>query len=223
MKQIINYIKSLFRAAPAPVVLPIAPAAVPTKEEANRKLFDDSLTFWNSQRPNDKPAPMRETYNAKNGAIYYEYADISDLPVVRNQMLQVAMIKLQFGITEEYMKQVLIPRAKEATAKGDKDTALVILADFIDRYQLAPEQETLIGICALLLIRHDENPYSYNPIIHAQKMRHAQSDYDLQAFFLSACWLLMQQKDKGLLELWRIGSEAGFLDYLEGKIPTRKN
>jgi hypothetical protein len=230
-KSMLQYIKSLCKrlfarhsdyalqheAAPAPELTP-----PPTKADTNRAAFDANMSFWNNQRLSDKPAPMRERYAAKDGTIYFEYADISDLPVIRNQKLQEAMVKLQFAVTEDYMSQLLIPKAREAIATGDKDAAMVLMSDFVDRYTLAPETNTMLEICALLLIRHDESPYSFNPIIHAQKMQHAAKDYDVQAFFLFACWLIMQQKAAALLELWKIGSEAAFLDYLAGKAPTRK-
>lgn len=223
-----TYIKTILKkwfgraekAAPEPAI--IAPSAV-LKADANRKAFDDNMTFWNSQRPKDKPAPMRERYAAKDGTIYYEYADISDLPVIRSQKLQEAMLKLEYAVTDKYMKEQLTPNIQKAIADKDKDLAMRIMADFVDRYNLAPEIPTMCDICALLLIRHDENPYSYNPIIHSQKQKHAQQDYDLQAFFLHASWLILLELKPQSLAFWKIGSEADFLSYLEGQTPIRKS
>lgn len=189
------------------------------RQTANRKQFDENLTNWNASRP--KPAPMREVYAANDGTIYYQYANLGDLPVIRSQMLQQANLKLLWAITPEYLERVFVPRYTEAAEAGDLAGVIAVVSDFLNRHKIAPEIPTMCEICAIMVIRHDENPYTFNPIIHAQKMRHAATDYDLQAFFLHTSWEVAKQVAAERLESWGIGSADGFLAYLSGEMPTR--
>lgn len=189
------------------------------RQEKNRAAFDENMTNWNEGRA--QTAPMREVYAASDGTIYYQYANLGDLPVIRSQMLQQANLKLLWAITSEYIDKVFIPRYTEAAEKGDAAALVAVVSDFINRHKIAPEIPTMCEICAILVIRHDENPYTFNPIIHSQKMRHAATDYDLQAFFLHTSWEVAKVVAAERLESWGIGSADGFLAYLTGEVPTR--
>ena len=185
----------------------------------NRAAFSKSMSIWNGTQK--KPAPMREAYTSQDGTVYYEYADIGDLPLIRSQKLQEVLLKLAWGITPDYMAKVLIPQYSAAAEARDVNALVNVMSDFINRYQLAPEIPTMCELAALLFIRHDENPYAFNPIIHAQKIKHAATDYELQAFFLRAAWEIAKATMAQSLEIWKLGSAADFLDYLEGRVPTR--
>lgn len=193
---------------------------VASQAAQNRAAFNKSMSIWNSTQR--KPAPMREAYTSQDGTVYYEYADIGDLPLIRSQKLQECLLKLAWGITPDYMAKVFIPKYSAAAEARDANALVAVMSDFINRYQLAPEIPTMCELAALLFIRHDENPYAFNPIIHAQKIKHATSDYELQAFFLRAAWEIAKVTMAQSLENWRLGSADGFLDYLEGRVPTRK-
>lgn len=230
-KKLASFIRVLFARFGA---LGKSNTTVPTKEETpektqnkglerqnkNRKTFEENLETWNAGRA--KTAPMREVYAATDGAIYYQYADMADLPVIRSQMLQQANLKLLWAITPEYIDKVFLPRYTEAAEKGDAAAIVAVVSDFLNRHKIAPEVPTMCEICALMVIRHDENPYTFNPIIHSQKMRHAANDYDLQAFFLHTSWEVAKVVAAERLESWGLGSSEGFLAYLAGEVPTRR-
>lgn len=211
----------------APATEPIAP---PTPAQApeldiwqkNINTFEKSWELWTAQaRATSQPVMVREAYRTTNDAVYFEYADLGRIPVVRSLELNKLLLKLRFSITPEYIAQ-LKNEILKAVEAGETDKVLKLNKDLFDRADVAPEIPTMAELAAIFFIRHDENPYTFNPIIHTQKLKAAQTDYNLQAFFLDASWQIMQQTDAALLKIWKIGNEAAFRDYLQGKIPTRQ-
>jgi hypothetical protein len=183
--------------------------------------FEQGWQLWTKEaKAEAQPVMVREAYRTRNGAVYFEYADLGRIPVVRSLELNKLLLKLRFCITPDYITQ-LKNEILKAIGDGDEKRVLALNKDFFDRADVAPEIPTMTELAAIFFIRHDENPYTFNPIIHAQKLKAAQTDYNLQAFFLHASWDVMQQTDKDLLKIWQIGSEDAFRDYLQGKIPTR--
>lgn len=207
----IQYIKKLFKQKPAPA-----------KEEAkdvwaeNIAAFEANWKLWTQQQQaHRKPLMVKEAYRTVDGAVYFEYADIGDIPVIRSQKAAEALLKLSYAVTPQYVEQLQKQIAK-AVENKDTDKVLQLNTDFFNRYKIAPEIPTMVDLAALFFIRHDENPYSFNPIIHGQKLKAANTNYDLQAFFLDASWLLMQMQVPQLLKLWKIGNSKDFQDYLQG-------
>jgi hypothetical protein len=207
----------------AETIAPPTPTQAPEIDiwQKNINEFEQGWQLWTKEaKAEAQPVMVREAYRTRNGAVYFEYADLGRIPVVRSLELNKLLLKLRFCITPDYIAQ-LKNEILKAIGDGDEKRVLALNKDFFDRADVAPEMPTMAELAALFFIRHDENPYTFNPIIHAQKLKAAQTDYNLQAFFLHASWDVMQQTDKDLLQIWQIGSEDAFRDYLQGKIPTR--
>jgi len=212
----------------AETVAPPAPQNVPPPAPEvdiwtkNIAQFEKHWDIWTKEaKAQGEPIMVREAYRTTNGAVYFEYVDIGRLPVIRSLEINKALLKLKFAVTEEYI-QKLEKEVQAAVAAEDHTRVLALNKEFFDRNKLAPEIPTMLELAAFFFIRHDENPYIFNPIIHGQKVRAAQTDFHLQSFFLDACWQILNQTAKPYLQLWKIGSEAAFQDYLQGKRPTRK-
>lgn len=204
-------------------IAPPTPTQAPEIDiwQKNINDFEQGWQLWTKEaKAEAQPVMVREAYRTRNGAVYFEYADLGRIPVVRSLELNKLLLKLRFCITPDYITQLKNELLK-AVADKDEKRVLALNKDFFDRAEVAPEIPTMAELAALFFIRHDENPYTFNPIIHAQKLKAAQTDYNLQAFFLHASWDIMQQTDKDLLQTWKIGSSDAFRDYLQGKIPTR--
>lgn len=209
--------------APEPIAPP-TPTQTPEIDiwQKNINAFEKSWELWTKEaRATSQPVMVREAYRTTNGAVYFEYADLGRIPVVRSLELNKLLLKLRFCITPEYVAQLKADVLKASDA-GDTANLLRLNKDFFDRADVAPEMPTMAELAAIFFIRHDENPYTFNPIIHSQKIKATQTDYNLQAFFLDASWQIMQQTDAALLQTWKIGNEPAFRDYLQGKIPTRQ-
>jgi len=211
----------------AELIAPPTPTQAPQTPELdiwqkNINQFTKDWDFYTKEaRAVSKPVQVSEAYRTRNGDVYFQYADLGRIPVARSLELNKQLLKLRFCITPEYMRD-LETQATEAIAAGNTAKAMQLFKELFDRNKVAPEVPTMLELAVLFFVRHDENPYIHNPITHQQKIKAAEKDYNLQAFFLDASWQIMQQTDKALLQIWKIGNETAFRDYLQGKVPTRK-
>lgn len=208
---------------PQPSLTPPTDAAPEiTIWQRNIKSFEDNWKVWTKDAAAyNEPIMVKEAYRTTDGSVFFEYADFGRLPVARSVRIQLALLKTRFAVTETYVEE-LQKDVTAAIAGKDNAKVLALNKEFFDRNRLAPDVATMCDLAALFFIRHDENPYIFCPLLHGKKVRQALENYHLQAFFLGACYRVLGQVSPQQLQVWNIGSETAFQDYLEGKVPTRK-
>jgi hypothetical protein len=206
-----------------PQTLPPTDAAPePTIWQRNTQSFEENWKVWTKDAAAyNEPIMVREAYRTTDGSVFFEYADFGRLPVARSVRIQLALLKTRFAITETYVEE-LQKDVTAAIAAKDSTKVLALNKEFFDRNKLAPDVATMCDLAALFFIRHDENPYIFCPLLHGKKVKQALENYHLQAFFLGACYRVLGQVSPQQLQVWNIGSETAFQDYLEGKVPMRK-
>jgi hypothetical protein len=197
-------------------------APEPTIWQRNIKSFEDNWKVWTKDAAAyNEPIMVKEAYRTTDGSVFFEYADFGRLPVARSVRIQLALLKTRFAVTESYVEE-LQKDVTAAIAAKNSNKVLELNKEFFDRNKLAPDVATMCDLAALFFIRHDENPYIFCPLLHGKKVKQALENYHLQAFFLGACYRVLGQVSPQQLQVWNIGSETAFHDYLEGKVPMRK-
>jgi hypothetical protein len=203
-------------------VPPTDAAPEPTIWQRNIQSFEDNWKVWTKDAAAyNEPIMVREAYRTTDGSVFFEYADFGRLPVARSVRIQLALLKTRFAVTETYVED-LQKDVTAAIAAKNSNKVLELNKEFFDRNKLAPDVATMCDLAALFFIRHDENPYIFCPLLHGKKVKQALENYHLQAFFLGACYRVLGQVSPQQLQVWNIGSETAFQDYLEGKVPMRK-
>ena len=149
--------------------------------------FDNCYEGSSYQSLNLPKIEMEEIFVDTTGNTYYRYKDPLSFPIVRNLPLERAQMSLKFGVTEKY----LIEKAEEnikSLASGDLDIIQRNELDLKERLKSIPEENALLNCACVLIVRHDEDPYTYNSEMVREKMKISASDPKLRAFFLTLSW-----------------------------------
>lgn len=183
--------------------------------EANRIQHAQDKKAWDAQQRTSKSdtCELNERYISKAGNIYLDYVNIEKMTVVRKVKFGECLTSLRFGLNEDFLK-FFSSSTKEAIKQGNAQLALAKIAEFEERAKTCVEEKMLFKLASLLLVRHDENPYSYNPKMEALKRMECEQDADLHAFFLNIAYLYTQKLLEDKYKELSITNETDFLNYI---------
>jgi hypothetical protein len=192
--------------------------------EANKALHQKSKEAWDAQRAMQKLdlCQLSQCYSTIAGNIYYTYSDILTMPVSRKVEFEKNLRALSYGLTDNFMS-LWAASMQKAIETNNQQQQFTLLNELKQRHTTCLESDLLLKIAMLLIVRHDENPYTYNASKEAEKKKEALDDADLHAFFLTIAYQLTQGVLAGKFKDLSIQSEQDFLVYLaEKKNPTQE-
>lgn len=180
--------------------------------EKNRKIAQ------NLAKRNNLQTPLTEVFiDPATADVYYAYTDITKLPLQRQVKWFEQLLLFQFGLSGEYITDY--KQRMQAAIQAGNIAAVAQLQQHFDTrttFVLPELEDVYIRCAALFVVKHDENPLSYNAHAEQAKLEAAQKSVELRAFFLSVCWELLaantdlKVKLKGL----NLNSEQDFTNYL---------
>ena len=199
--------KNLFKKTPPPTKDPI---------EVNQQTHTRLKKGWDEARiaAGGKVIDIQEIYYTPSGSIYYSHANILDMSIERQIHLGKALRGLEYGVTGKYLDS--FERKMGVYLEGDKtDKAKQLLQDFTIRRKNLPEERLLLEVALCMFYRHDENPYTYSPLLQVQKLTEAEEDANLRSFFILGVWEIIREKvgEERLVDL-NIRNGQDFLTYL---------
>lgn len=156
-------------------------------EQAHKRL---KLEWDKTQRQNElNPCELLEAHKAASGNIYYIYKTQAQMPYERFMQLGSLQIQLEFCFDNaDNFNDALDKIKTELVDKENLQTAKAQFLEFLTRKKRLPSNFILQQMCALFMVRHDENPYYLDPAIQQQKIYELQTDSQLLGFFLTFCW-----------------------------------
>lgn len=123
---------------------------------------------------------LQHAYSGTDGRAYYTWADIADMPPVRQKHIERCLKMADAGIGEKTLN-ALCDVAEEAimgTLKAGKieerSKACAKAAHAIGEIRNRPKEiipeEVYYDLAAVFVVREDEDPRAFDPGIHAQKI-----------------------------------------------------
>jgi hypothetical protein len=208
----INSLRALFAVKPKQQAEPIK--AELSEADKSRALHAKLKQSWDAARTAAglTTFDMVECYESALGAVYYRFVNILDLTEQRHFELSKISQALKLGLSDEYL-DALTARLSKALDEGNAALAKSLVQDLNHRRTALPEQKQMLKLGMLYLVRHDENPYTYNPISEADKLKDIEQDPELRGFFLAFAWDLTKVMVKGRLDALGVHSGLDFRDY----------
>lgn len=158
----------------------------PSIEDRNMALHRKLKKEWDSNKAitAGQTIELMQVYTSRAGNLYFCHKNILDLHMVRQVELTKALQRIAFNVDDKFLDKWI---------KGMRDkinTELPYqmhghLNDLELRRKKIPEHEVFLAVALPLIIRHDENPYTWQSSMRDAKLRELASDPDLHSFFLS--------------------------------------
>lgn len=169
-------------------VLPIS--SLQQTWENNEKAHANIKVEWDKeQRANNlNPCELLQAYKATSGNLYYIYKSFQQMPIQRFQELTPLELQLQYCFDDAENFESALSLVQKELNSGNLHRAKLQFAEFMTRKVTMPSAYILQQMCALFMLRHDENPYCLDPAIQQQKVYELQTDSQLSGFFLTFCW-----------------------------------
>lgn len=212
LQKIVSFFKGLFAKT--------APSAWDLARAQNAALLKE----WGQKYGDGKEVALQEVFSTGNGWVFYSYSDIGNLSVIRHTKIQEQLTKLLFAVTPHYL-QSFEQMLAQAVAAGNTGEIKRLGMQLAANMKTAPSLLAIAELGALLLIRHDENPYTYNHKIHVEKVKLIQTDDDAQFFFANTGAALQLATAAALgepmlakLAGWKLTSGDAIPAYLESLI-----
>lgn len=152
-----------------------------------------------------------------DGIPYYRFSNSGKIPIVRMEQMQIKVIELSKRLTAEESKLLLtiqkeaLDRAYNAINQKGKAESIQVAVwannEMLSRSErLMFHPDILIELCALSLVRIDENPFTIDKVIHEEKKKAFASEMPNNDFFLhlslSGCLPDYEQLQAAFSELW---------------------
>jgi hypothetical protein len=190
----------------------------PTKDpiEENQQTHIRLKKGWDEARisAGGKVVDIQEIYYTTSGSIYYSHTNILDMSIERQIHLGKALKGLEYGLSSKYLDNYE-RKMEKYLEEGKADKAKQLLQDFKLRRKKLPEERLLLEVALCMFYRHDENPYTYSPLLQVQKLTQAEEDANLRAFFILGVWEIVRETvGEEKLEGLNILSGQDFLTYL---------
>lgn len=170
---------------------------------------------WDSNKfaTGGKIIDLMHVYTSRAGNLYFVHKNILDLHVVRQIELTKALQRIQFNVDEQFITQwIKGMRSKINTEQVHQMHAH--LNDLEVRRKQIPPAQVFLHVALPLIMRHDENPYTWQPNIKDAKLREITNDPDLHSFFLSVGFAESHPylKEENLKD-WKMQNLEGFLKH----------
>ena len=133
-----------------------------------------------------KTMELQLAKRAQSGNVYYEPKDFAQITPEKMYQLDILQTQFQYNFENPDNFNYCVEQVSAGFIKG-VDYAKAAWAEFLSRKNLLPTNLLLCQWCALLMVRHDENPYVLNQTIYSEKVTELLKDDTLRAFFLARC------------------------------------
>lgn len=158
--------------------------------ENNEKSHTRIKVEWDKeQRANNlNPCELLQVHKAISGNLYYIYKSFQQMPIQRFQELTPLELQLQYCFDDAENFENALSLVQTELNSGNLQRAKLQFAEFMTRKVTMPSAYILQQMCALFMVRHDENPYYLDTAMQQQKIYELQTDSQLSGFFLTFCW-----------------------------------
>jgi hypothetical protein len=159
----------------------------------NEKLHRKLKEVWDSEQKltGCKIMGLQLVKRAQSGNIYYEPKDFSQITAERMWQLDVIQTKFQYNFDAPENFTYMVSKVSNALLSGSLANAQGAWHEFLERSKQLPTNLLLCQWCAILMIRHDENPYVLDAQTFNEKVLELQKDDTLRAFFLARCMVML--------------------------------
>jgi len=190
--------------------------------DKNRALNQELKKSWDNARQAAglTTFDLAECYESAKGHIYYRFVNILDITEVRHFEMQKASKAISLGVDDNYL-DALEAEIKQAANKGDTAKILGLVQDLNYRRKSLPEEKQFLKMGLLFIVRHDENPYTFNAVSEADKIKDMSEDPELRSFFLAIAWDLASSLIQAKLKDLELPFAIDFQDFL--KIANNKS
>lgn len=156
-----------------------------SEADKNRALHQKMKLSWDNARTSTglSPFEVAECYESALGSVYYRFVNILDIPEERQFEMIKSSRRIELGMSEQYLNEALDTVGRAAEAQNIKQVQSMI-ADIKNRMSTEPAEDLLIKLGLCLIVRHNENPYTYNAIAEREKLEDMKADPELRSFFL---------------------------------------
>jgi hypothetical protein len=123
---------------------------------------------------------MEPSFSGLDGRAYYTWADVGDMPPVRQKHIERCLCFANAGIGEKTLEELCAKaeaanmdalRAEKTEARSQAHSRLAfIIGELKNRPKEVIPEEVYYDIAACFAIREDEDPRAFDPVIHAQKI-----------------------------------------------------
>ena len=130
-------------------------------------------------RPKDFEG-MQHAFTDPAGKAYWTWMDITDMAPVRQKHIERCMMMASAGIGEKVLGELCdatearIMEAVKANKPEERSKVLAKAIQLVGEMRRRPKEvipeEVWYDLCAVFAIREDENPRSFDPVIHEQKV-----------------------------------------------------
>ena len=131
-----------------------------------------------------------------NGRKWWTFADVTDLPVKRTQILLAKNSLADVGLDIAYIKTSM-KHIVDYAKNGDIDSLKVVTDDFIKRCNFRYNSDILLECAVTTLLLDDEDPELYSINKETEKLNLIKDDSELYDFFLSWAFTLSTQSYLG--------------------------
>lgn len=190
--KILNKIRALFKPKEQPKELPKVQekdywADARSTHETLKKGWDAAAQA--SQLP---LIHLNEIYRSASGNIYYTFIDPSALTLSRLRYIEKAVIHIENALDADYLR-AWNQQLDNAIRSKDIERIALLHSDFKLRTSEKTKDNAYLELACLYLLRHDENPYTFDPTSHKRKKEEVAQDPELYTFFLNFAWGVVQQ------------------------------
>lgn len=157
-------------------------------ESLHRKLKE----VWDKEQKltGCKTVNLQLSKRAQSGNVYYEPKDLAQITIEKMYQLDILQTQFQYNFESPENFNYCVEQVSIGLLNSI-DHAKVAWAEFLTRKKELPTNLLLCQWCALLMVRHDENPYVLDQVIFNEKVMELQKDDNLRAFFLARCTVML--------------------------------
>lgn len=161
--------------------------------DENEKLHQKLKQLWDSEyrQTGCKPMNLQLSKRAQSGNVYYEPKNLAEITVERMYALDTLQTQFQYNFDSPENFSYLKETISTAILSGSIANVSNAWHEFIVRSNQLPTNLLICQWCAMLMIRHDENPYVLDTQIFTEKVMELQKDDALRAFFLARSMVVL--------------------------------
>ncbi len=161
--------------------------------DENEKLHQKLKQLWDSEyrQTGCKPMNLQLSKRAQSGNVYYEPKNLAEITVERMYALDTLQTQFQYNFDSPENFSYLKSTMDTAVLSNSIDAVRNAWHEFTQRAATLPTNLLICQWCAMLMIRHDENPYVLDTQIFTEKVMELQKDDTLRAFFLARCTVVL--------------------------------
>lgn len=140
------------------------------------------MKFWKKPKPKHRPG-LSYAFTLSDGNLYYRFSDDFDMYLDRKGFIDTKLIEMESGLSRTELEKI-IAAMETALTKPKPDYPMIghLIIEMKNRLKWLVHGEIMIDILASTFIRHDEDPATFHPDIHNEKIEAFRKDMDAGFF-----------------------------------------